>query len=76
MHMGSRYSIIYKAVISLIYLLSHSRHDSDAMDRMGILGLSSILRDNLAVNGDDRKLNENGFFAEGIRKSSYNYHEM
>ena len=56
--------------------MEYFRHDNDAIDRMGILGLSSILRNNLSVNEGSRKQNEKGFFAEGIRKSSYNCHEM
>merc|ERR1719471_2813931 len=54
------------------------RNENDMIDRMGIIGLSSMLRDKL-YHEEERlsgRKQENSFFADGIRKTSYNCHEM
>lgn len=46
------------------------RQENDLIDSMGVLGLSSIIRD------DMKSKQENIFLDPGLRKTSYNCHEM
>ena len=53
-----------------IEIYYHYRQENDLIDSMGVLGLSSVIRDDMKTK------HENVFLDQGLRKTSYNCHEM